>query len=69
MIAALETFRAVICHRCEKPIRIPNKLEQRALLSSETGKDMESQVFVLRCRSCERESVYSVNQIADFPKS
>jgi RNase P subunit RPR2 len=69
MFAVLETFRAVICHRCEKPIRIPKKLEQRALHRSETGRDIESQVFVLKCRSCERESVYSVNQIVDFPKS
>ena len=35
MVAVLETFRAVICHRCGKPIRIPKKLEQRALHRSE----------------------------------
>jgi RNase P subunit RPR2 len=69
MIAALETFRAIICHRCAKPIRISQKLENRASLRASEGKDIESQVFVLRCRSCERESVYSINQIVDFPKS
>jgi hypothetical protein len=69
MIAALETFRAVVCHRCAKPIRVSNKLEHRAVHRSETGKDVESQVFVLRCRACERESVYSVDQIVDFPKA
>jgi hypothetical protein len=68
MIAALETFRAVICHRCAKPIRVSQELENRAAHRASEGKDVESQVFVLRCRACERESVYSVNQIVDFPK-
>jgi RNase P subunit RPR2 len=68
MIATVETFRAVVCHRCAKPIRVPNKLEHRAIIRSETGKDVESQVFVLRCRACERESVYAVTEIGDFPK-
>ncbi|HUI52014.1 MAG TPA: hypothetical protein VLX60_09525 [Terriglobales bacterium] len=26
-----------------------------------------SRVFNVRCRCCERESVYSINQIVDFP--
>jgi hypothetical protein len=26
-----------------------------------------SRVFNVRCRSCERESVYSINQIVDYP--
>jgi RNase P subunit RPR2 len=63
MIAALESFRAVVCHRCAKPIRVSQKLEIRAVQRASEGKDLESQVFVLRCRLCERESVYSVNQI------
>ena len=69
MIVALETFRAVICHRCAKPIRVSQKLENRAAHRASEGKDIESQVFVLRCGTCERESVYSVSQIVDFPKS
>ena len=69
MIAALETFRAVICHRCTKPVRVSQKLENRAVHRASEGKDIESQVFVLRCGACERESVYSVSQIVDFPKS
>jgi hypothetical protein len=68
MIATLETFRAVICHRCARPIRISQKLENRAAHRASVGKDVESQVFVLRCLACQRESVYSVNQIVDFPK-
>jgi hypothetical protein len=69
MIAVRETFRAVVCHRCAKPIRVSHKLENRPVYRALEGKDIESQVFVLRCRACERESVYSVNQIVDFPKS
>jgi hypothetical protein len=48
MVAALETFRAVIRHRCAKSIRLSQKLENRAARRALEGKDFESQVFVLR---------------------
>jgi hypothetical protein len=71
MIAALaETFRGVLCRRCDKPIRVPDKLERGRGQNEEVATvphDLISRVFVLRCRCCEKESVYSVNQIADYP--
>jgi hypothetical protein len=71
MIAALpETFRGVLCRRCEKPIRAPEKIENRDGQNASSAKKDErhylvSQTFVLRCRACQKESVYAVNQIMD----
>jgi hypothetical protein len=65
-------FRGVHCRHCGKPVRVPAlvmKNETATNAQSSTG-DMRhhliSQVFVLRCRSCHKESVYSINQIEDF---
>jgi hypothetical protein len=71
MIAVLsETFRGVLCRRCEKPIRVPGKIESRRGPSALSGRPdkqylLVSQTFVLRCRACQKESVYAVNQITD----
>ncbi len=68
-----EKFRAVVCRHCGKPIRVPSlvmKRESEALSLSDTGDihyQLVSRVFNVRCRSCERESVYSINQIVDYP--
>jgi hypothetical protein len=35
--------------------------------SSDTHYHLVSRVFNVRCRSCERESVYSIDQIVDYP--
>jgi hypothetical protein len=64
MVAAVETFRCVICHRCGESIRVPRKLETRQV--SKTPNDFESQVFVLRCHECRRESTYAIREIADY---
>ena len=70
MIAALsETFRGVHCCRCGKPVRVPNVIANRETDSvpiAENSQHLVSQVFVLRCRACGRESVYSVNQVVAF---
>ena len=67
-----QNFRGVLCRQCSKPIRIPNLVlrkdsekfgEQAA--SDGTQFQLVSRVFVLRCRSCERESIYSIDQIVD----
>ncbi|HKM66086.1 MAG TPA: hypothetical protein VJX70_02880 [Candidatus Acidoferrum sp.] len=46
------------------------KRESDALSYSDSGDihyQLVSRVFNVRCRSCERESVYSNNQIVDYP--
>jgi hypothetical protein len=67
-----ERFRAVLCRHCGKPIRVPALVtkREREFLGSADSSDVHchliSRVFNARCRSCERESVYSINQIVDY---
>jgi hypothetical protein len=69
--ATAQHFRGVLCRRCGKAVRVPDlvtKRESASPLPKDLG-DMQyhlgSQVFVLRCRSCQKESVYAINQIVD----
>ena len=71
---ALSTkFRAVVCRHCGKPIRVPGLITRKELEfqgltdSADVHYHLISRVFNVRCRSCERESVYSINQIVDYP--
>jgi len=64
-------FRGVLCHHCGKPVRVPSLVmrQESACQGNLDGDDttfhLISRVFVLRCRSCEKESVYAINQIVD----
>jgi len=64
-------FRGVLCRHCGKPVRIPRIVSQKEneVHGLRQGDDSQfhlvSRVFVLRCRSCERESIYAINQIVD----
>jgi hypothetical protein len=66
-------FRAVVCRHCGKPIRVPGLITRKELEfqgltdSGDVHYHLISRVFNVRCRSCERESVYSINQIVDYP--
>jgi hypothetical protein len=65
------SFRGVLCHHCGKPVRVPNSVmrQESASQGHQDGDDTKfhliSRVFVLRCRACEKESVYAINQIVD----
>jgi ribosomal protein S27E len=71
--AVSSKFRAVVCRHCAKPIRVPAlimKKETEFQTLTDSGSiqyHLISRVFNVRCRSCERESVYSINQIIDYP--
>ena len=64
-------FRGVLCRHCGKPVRIPSLVSRKENACQGKHEDKDSQfllvsrVFVLRCRSCERESIYAINQIVD----
>jgi hypothetical protein len=68
-------FRGVLCRHCGKPVRIPTIIQRKDSenhghhASPPIGEDkhfqLVSRVFVLRCRSCERESIYAIDQIVD----
>ena len=71
--AVSEKFRAVVCRHCSKPIRVPGLITRKEIEfqgltdSGDIHYHLISRVFNVRCRSCERESVYSINQIVDYP--
>jgi len=67
MFATLETFRGVRCHHCGKTIRVSKQVTKRLEISETEEHKLFSQVFVLRCRSCQKESVYTVNQVVNAP--
>jgi hypothetical protein len=63
-------FRGVLCRHCGKPVKVPaivlrKDSECRGHDANDTHFHLISRVFVLRCRSCEREAIYSINQIVD----
>ncbi len=68
---AAQHFRGVLCRRCGKPVRIPEMVSKRESAShlprdsDDSQYHLVSQVFVLRCRACQKESVYAINQIVD----
>ena len=65
-------FRGVKCRRCGKPVRVPALVAKKESAAHEPHEidDMTyhlvSQVFVLRCHACRKESIYAINQIVDF---
>ena len=68
-------FRGVICRHCSKPVRVPQIVLRKDIQMhgqppvDENYFQLISRVFVVRCRSCERESIYAMEQIVDctFP--
>jgi len=64
-------FRGVLCRHCGKPVRVPTLVLRKDSenhgqpVSDEAQFKLISRVFVLRCRSCERESIYAIDQIVD----
>lgn len=70
-VAKSAHFRGVLCRHCGKPIRVPNIVLRKDSEfqgqhdPNDTHFHLISKVFILRCRSCERESIYAINQIVD----
>jgi hypothetical protein len=64
-------FRGVLCRHCGKPVRVPKIVlrkdseNQGHHASEDSHFQLISRVFVLRCRSCEREAIYTIDQIVD----
>ena len=70
-VAKSAHFRGVVCRHCGKPIRIPGIVLRKDTEcrgdhdANDTHFHLVSKVFVLRCRACEREAIYAINQIVD----
>jgi hypothetical protein len=66
-----QQFRGVLCRHCGKPVRIPSLVSRKDNEnqghhdSNDRQFQLISRVFILRCRSCERESIYAIDQIVD----
>ena len=64
-------FRGVLCRHCGKPVRVPKLVLRKDSAAHELVPSDDSQfqlisrVFVLRCRSCEKEAIYAIDQIVD----
>jgi hypothetical protein len=67
-MSAAETL-SVRCRYCEKHIRVSPSVAKKASHDTSDTEHwhLSSQVFVLRCRSCEKESVYTLNQVVIAP--
>jgi rRNA maturation protein Nop10 len=61
--------RGVQCHHCGKKVYVPTSVinREKVFHGSEAPDELRliSLVFTLRCRSCEREGIYTMNQIID----
>jgi hypothetical protein len=70
-VAKSAQFRGVLCRHCGKPIRVPGIVLRKDNESkghhdaNDNHFHLVSRVFVLRCRACERESIYAISQIVD----
>ena len=66
-------YRGVLCLYCGKPVNLPENVIGRhnAIKNQESNSthDLLSRVFVLRCRTCVREVVYTIDQIIDDQKT
>jgi len=66
-------YRSVICLYCGKPVHLPENIVRRANstknLESNATQHLLSRVFLLRCRSCVREAVYTIDQVIDSPET
>jgi hypothetical protein len=66
------TFRGVSCRFCLKPLKLSASFIQREKLIKQEKpgliQELRSQVFVVRCRSCHGEAIYSLDQISEYPE-
>jgi hypothetical protein len=66
-------YRGMRCFYCGKPVHIPQNIIDRSLAiriqESSSTQHLMSRVFLLRCRSCVREAVYTIDQVFDSPEA
>lgn len=62
-------FRGVLCKYCGRPIPLTSPFIKRemAIKNDDTKiEQLRSRVFLKRCKNCLNESLYDLNQIAEF---
>jgi hypothetical protein len=63
-------FRGVTCRYCSKPIHLTSPFIKRELSIKHDDarvQELSSRVFAKRCRNCQKEAIYNLDQIIDFP--
>lgn len=62
-------YRVILCSHSGKPVHLPKNIIRRANSirneESNSTQHLLSRVFLLRCRSCVREAVYTIDQVID----
>lgn len=70
-VAMQEQVRGVFCVRCGKPVRLSSRLVKREtamkMNEADPRQQLQSRVFLVRCRACGAESIYALDQIVDLP--
>ena len=71
MIAESEkaSYPGVVCSHCGAVILVTGKPAKLHARTKELGSDVEdskTQSFPLRCRACEKEGIYPIEQIREF---
>jgi len=62
-----QTYSAVLCLACREPIPVPGIVTQLRDIARAEGREAAAneRVFKLRCRRCEREKPYHLNQVIE----
>lgn len=65
-----QSYRGVLCLSCRQPIPLPAIVlrMESATQGEESGslQELQTRVFSLRCRSCDREKPYRATDVVDF---
>ncbi len=66
-------YLGVLCSRCKERIPVPKRAAAlyEELKHREAGSDQDtkSRAFTLRCKACDEESVYGIEEIREFEGS
>lgn len=66
-------YQVVLCLYCGKPVLIPRSIVGRdSSIRQDESSSMQhllSRVFLLRCRACVREAVYTIDQVIASPET
>jgi hypothetical protein len=63
--ATTQHYLGVLCSRCKVEIPVPPRIAMRQL-TSKSDQDTQPRGFSVRCKVCNEEAVYGVNQIQEF---
>jgi hypothetical protein len=63
--ATTQHYLGVLCSRCKAEIPVPPRIAMQQL-TLKSDQDTQPREFSVRCKVCNEEGVYGVNQIQEF---